>query len=125
MFAARAVAADRTQVFTARQRVIRWIRRDRLALTTGRRAQEVAVATGIEGSWKAENNQSTAHSFRRYDVVSKTHPGLLGPDGLKFPGLMSAVSGFISSGLCGPTDDIDILLSRLSPAKEMMAFHAI
>lgn len=46
-----------------------------------------------------------------------TYPGLLGPDGLKFPGLMRfPVSGFISSGLCGPTEDMDILLlSRLSP----------
>lgn len=44
------------------------------------------------------------------------YPGLLGPDGLKFPGLIRAVSGFKSRGLCGPTDDIDILLlSKLNP----------
>jgi hypothetical protein len=52
----------------------------------------------------------------RYLQNGRTHPGLLGPDGLKLPGLMSAVSGFMSRGLCGPTDDIDmLLLSRLSP----------
>lgn len=47
----------------------------------------------------------------------KTHPGLLGPEGLKFPEFMRlAVSGFMSRGLWGPTEDIDILLlSRLSP----------
>lgn len=53
-----------------------------------------------------------------YDSV--TYPGLLGPEGLKFPGLMRlAVSGFMSSGLCGPTEDMDILLlSRLSPGTD-------
>lgn len=53
-----------------------------------------------------------------YDSV--TYPGLLGPEGLKFPGLMRlAVSGFMSSGLCGPTEDMDmLLLSRLSPGTD-------
>lgn len=51
------------------------------------------------------------------DRLSRTYPGLLGPEGLKFPGLMRlAVSGFMSRGLCGPTEDMDmLLLSRLSP----------
>lgn len=52
-----------------------------------------------------------------FDYSNDTYPGLFGPEGLKFPGLMRvAVSGFMSRGLCGPTDDMDILLlSRLNP----------
>ena len=45
-----------------------------------------------------------------------SHPGLFGPFGLKFPGIKLAVSGFISSGLCGPIEDMDtLLLSIFNP----------
>jgi len=54
VFATRTVAADRTQMFAARQGVIRRIRRDRFALAAGRRTQEVAVTTSIEGSLHAK-----------------------------------------------------------------------
>lgn len=57
VLAARTVTADRAQVFAARQRVIRRIRRDRLALAAGRRAQEVAVTTSIEGSYMQSREQ--------------------------------------------------------------------
>lgn len=54
VFATRTVAADRTQMFAARQGVIRRIRRDRFALAAGRCTQEVAVTTSIEGSLHAK-----------------------------------------------------------------------
>lgn len=57
VFATRTVAADRAQMFAARQRMIRRIRRDRLALTTGRCTQEVAVTTSIEGSLHAKQRE--------------------------------------------------------------------
>jgi len=60
VFPARAIAADRTQVLAARQRVIRRIRR--FALATGRRTQDVAVTTSIEGSLHAKQRTTVYES---------------------------------------------------------------
>lgn len=60
VFAARTVAADRTQMFAAGQGMIRRIRRDRFALTAGRCTQEVAVTTSIEGSLHAKQRERSS-----------------------------------------------------------------
>lgn len=67
MLPARTIAADRTQMLAARQRVIRRIRR--FALATRRRAQEVAVTTSIEGSLHAKKNRErpSMNLPRRYN----------------------------------------------------------
>ena len=51
-----------------------------------------------------------------------TYPGLFGPEGLKLPGVIKlAVSGFMSRGLCGPIEDIDmLLLSKFNPEKKKL-----
>jgi len=67
MLAASSIAANRTQVFAARQGVIRRIRRDRFALATGRCTQEVAVTTSIEGSLHAKQRERSSINLRRYD----------------------------------------------------------
>ena len=63
VFATRTVAADRTQMFAARQGVIRRIRRDRFALAAGRCTQEVAVTTSIEGSLHAKQRTIVYESY--------------------------------------------------------------
>lgn len=72
VFAACTVAADRAQMFAARQRMIRRIRRDRLALTTGRCTQEVAVTTSIEGSLHAKQRERSSINLRHYLTVTCT-----------------------------------------------------
>jgi len=63
VFATSTVAADRTQMFAARQGVIRRIRRDRFALAAGRCTQEVAVTTSIEGSLHAKQRTIVYESY--------------------------------------------------------------
>ena len=113
-----------TKVFASRKWMIWRIWRTRpFVLSTWGSAENTAVTTNTEGSESTRFSQF----FPTFYFISMlwgkwliSHPGLLGPEGLKFPGFIRlAVSGFMSSGLCGPIEDIDmLLLSRLSPVTQ-------
>jgi len=79
VFATRTVTADRTQMFAARQGVIRRIRRDRFALAAGRRTQEVAVTTSIEGSLHAKQRTIVYEIYAATTVACtiSEHPALI------------------------------------------------